>query len=237
MYGWRGRIGLLVPATNSTCESEFRILSSKIEGLAVYVARVPGPPGPVSKEWEIDFGKHCTETAIRVSSVEPGVIAVANTSGTVINDGMEIARDIEKATKIPAVTTNNAVIESLRRLNVNRIGVVTPYPPDFNEYLKEFLIASGMQIIDFSTRHTSDILTIGRYYPSLAYDLSKKLQGDFEAIFISCTDFRTIDIIQAVEDDMGVPVISSNLATFSEAIRKIKIRTPIDDYGRLLKLG
>jgi maleate isomerase len=234
MYGWRARIGLLVPATNATVENEFRRLAANIEGVTVHVDRVVGPPGAIAKQWEVDFGKGCLEAAIRVASVEPNVIAIGNTSGTFINDEVEMIKEIEKATQIPVVTTANSVVQSLRRLKVQKVGVATPYPPEFNEYLRKYLSGNGFDIIDFKSRHTMDILTIGRYEPSVAYNLVRTLQGNFDGIFISCTDFRTIDVLQSLEEDMGVPVISSNLSTFSESLLKIGIKSPIKGFGTLM---
>jgi maleate isomerase len=234
MYGWRARIGLLAPATNATVENEFRRLAANLEGVTVHVDRVVGPPGPISKQWEIDFGKGCLDAAIRVASVEPKVIAIGNTSGTFINDEREMISEIEKVTKIPVVTTANAVVQSLKRLKIHNLGVATPYPPEFNEYLKKYLTGNGFNIVDFKSNHTTDILTIGRYEPSVAYALARTLHGSFEGIFISCTDFRTIDVLNALEDDMGVPVISSNQATFSESLLRIGIKSPIQGFGSLL---
>jgi maleate isomerase len=234
MYGWRARIGLLAPATNATVENEFRRLAANIEGVTVHVDRVIGPPGPISKQWEIDFGKGCLEAAVRVASVEPNVIAIGNTSGTFINDEVEMINEIEKATNIPVVTTANSVVQSLKRLKVHKLGVATPYPPEFNEYLRKYLTGNGFNIVDFKSRHTMDILTIGRYEPSVAYNLARTLQGNFDGIFISCTDFRTIDVLNSLEEDMGVPVISSNLSTFSESLLRIGIKSPIHGFGSLL---
>ena len=40
MYGWRGRIGLLVPSINTTMETEFWRIAP--EGVSVHTARIAG---------------------------------------------------------------------------------------------------------------------------------------------------------------------------------------------------
>ena len=40
MYGWRGRIGLLVPSINTTMETEFWRIAPP--GVSVHVARIAG---------------------------------------------------------------------------------------------------------------------------------------------------------------------------------------------------
>jgi len=110
------------------------------------------------------------------------VIAIGNTSGTFINDEVEMINEIEKATNIPVVTTANSVVQSLKRLKVHKLGVATPYPPEFNEYLRKYLTGNGFNIVDFKSRHTMDILTIGRYEPSVAYNLAR-MQGKLRRNF------------------------------------------------------
>jgi maleate isomerase len=56
-----------------------------------------------------------------------------------------------------------------------------------------------------------------------------------EAIFISCTNFRTIEIIQELEEATGKPVISSNQATLWYALRKLGLKDSIKGYGQLLE--
>lgn len=230
VYGWRGRLGILVPATNATAENEYRRLADTFDGLSVHVARVQGVPGPVSRDWEVEFGEGCVEAARRLASVEPGLIAVANTSGTFINDETALAAEISAATGIAVVTTANAVVMSLRDLGARSIGVVTPYPAAFNGYLTEYLTGSGFDVVSFESNLTEDILTIGRYGPQEAYRLARRLTGNFEAVFISCTDFRTIDVIPALESDLRVPVISSNFATFTQCARTLGIGLPPEPY-------
>jgi len=236
MYGWRARIGVLVPATNSVAETEYRRLADNYEGVSVHVNRVRGAPGPLSREWEEDFAKAIMEASIILSSVQPDVIAVANTAGTFLNsiDEDKMIKDIEGATKIPVVTAARSVVKSLKILKVKRVGVVTPYIEEFNKDLISYLTRNGLEVVDFQTNNTVDILPIGYYEPWESFRLAKKLQGNFEGIFSSCTDFRAIDIIQTLEEDLGVPVISSNLATFSEAIRKVGVKTSIKGFGSLL---
>jgi maleate cis-trans isomerase len=235
LYGWRARIGVLVPATNATAENDFHKLAKNYEGISVHTSRVVGAPGPLSKKWEEEFAEGCLEAAIKLASVKPDLIAVANTAGTFLNDEETISGTIEKETGIKTITTANSVVNSLRKLNIKKLGVVTPYIPEFNEVLTNYLRRNDFEIIDFQTNNTTDIHTIGRYEPYVAYILAKKIRGDIDGVFISCTDFRAVDVIQIIEDDLKVPVISSNLATFSESLVAIGINKPIDGYGRLMK--
>ena len=56
-----------------------------------------------------------------------------------------------------------------------------------------------------------------------------------EAVFISCSNFRTLDIIEAVERETGKPVITSNQAAMWGSLRGIGDRRVISGAGRLFQ--
>jgi arylmalonate decarboxylase len=55
-----------------------------------------------------------------------------------------------------------------------------------------------------------------------------------EAIFISCTNLATLDVVARIETDLGKPVISSNQPCFWHCLRSLGIRDRFEGYGRLL---
>jgi maleate isomerase len=57
-----------------------------------------------------------------------------------------------------------------------------------------------------------------------------------DAIFISCTNFRTIGVLAALERDLGKPVVSAIQASFWHCLRLAGVEDAIDGYGRLLSL-
>jgi len=78
---------------------------------------------------------------------------------------------------------------------------------------------------------------IGRLPPEAAYETGLSVDGkENEAIFISCTNFRTIEIIQRLEGETGKPIVSSNQATMWLALRKLGLKDSIRGFGRLLEI-
>ena len=86
-----------------------------------------------------------------------------------------------------------------------------------------------------SMTETNNVM-IGRLLPESAYEIGLKVNGkENEAIFISCTNFRTIEIIQTLEEKTSKPVVTSNQATLWYALRKLGLKDEIKGYGRLLE--
>ena len=54
-----------------------------------------------------------------------------------------------------------------------------------------------------------------------------------DAIFISCTNLRTFEIIEGLEEDLGVPVVTSNQASLWLALRQMDVMEKIPELGRL----
>jgi maleate isomerase len=56
-----------------------------------------------------------------------------------------------------------------------------------------------------------------------------------EALFCSCTAWRSLEVVEALEKRTGKPVVTSNQATIWAAFRQIGIRQPIHGFGKLLE--
>ena len=77
----------------------------------------------------------------------------------------------------------------------------------------------------------------GIYYPSTAYHLAKQaFKPDAEAIVISCTNFRTFEIIETIENDLGIPVVTANQATLWQMLRMLKVNVKMERLGHLFEI-
>lgn len=240
MYGWRARLGLLVPATNSVMEPEFNKMAQQLDGVSVHASRMPTPKEPLSVDLELKFSSLAmVEKAAReVAQVGVSAISFGSTGGSFvegIQHDLSIIKKIEEATGIPAVTPSTSVISALKHLGIEKVGVTTPYPRDLNERLKVFLKEQGFTVVDFREHPTSEVLKIGRYPPEVAYSIAREISDEADGIFISCTDFRTIEIIEMLERDTDKPVVTSNQATMFRLLNTVRIKDSIRGYGRLLE--
>lgn len=241
MIGWRGRIGAIIPATNVTCEYEYNKMAP--EGISVHVARifVPEVTDPKEKEKQIlKFGSGIKKAAKEVAQVNPRIIAFCCTSGSFIKGkghDKEIINTIETETKIPAITTSTAVLDAFKKFNLKRIAMVTPYNIEIAEKEVCFFekVIPGFKIVTMKNLGIVSGLDKGELYPSSAYIAAKEADvPEAEAIFISCTAWRSIDVIELLEKDLKKPVITSNQATMWGILKKLRI-SGLDGYGRLLR--
>src|SRR5437763_1513519 len=56
-----------------------------------------------------------------------------------------------------------------------------------------------------------------------------------DAIYMLGSGWRTLDIIGKLERDLGVPVVHPVTARAWEIRKRLRVRKPVADYGRLLR--
>ncbi|MGD2247422.1 MAG: maleate cis-trans isomerase [Candidatus Methanofastidiosia archaeon] len=238
MYGWRLRIGLIVPSGNIVMENEFYRVIHSIPGISIHATRIFLGSG--SLESLLNMKKGLKRASKELKTAEVDVIAYGCTSGSFakgLNFDKEIITEIETKTNIPATTTSTAVVEALQTLHVKKIAVGTPYCPEVDKKEKEFFESSGFKVITIKGLDIQPIFQQGMQPPHVAYDLGCTINSaDAECIFISCTDFRTFEIIDALEKKLRKPVVSANQATLWHIFKMMNMGISISGCGSLLKI-
>lgn len=234
MYGWRGKIGLLVPSVNTVAEPEMNRMAP--EGIACFAARMRNARADF--ENTLEMLNHVERATDELASAHVDVVAFTCTAGSFVQGGKgedDLKKLIEKTSHTPSVTTSGAVVEALKSLKVKRMVMATPYPDEINRLEKKFFEEKGFEVLMIKGLEITDAFSIGCEMPDNTYRFVKSMDSSLaDAIFISCTNFRTIDIIEQLEGDFKKPVVSSNQATFWSALRTIGCRESIRGFGKLL---
>jgi maleate isomerase len=153
-------------------------------------------------------------------AVSPRVAAYACTSGSFVGglagEAAMVAAMIDAGAPA-AVTTSGALLAALRNLDLTRIATVTPYTADLTAGLSGFLGEGGIAVVATAGLGLiSDIWTV-------PYDVTAGLvrdtdTDDAQAVFISCTNLPTYDVIAALESELGKPVLTANQVTIWSAL-------------------
>lgn len=221
MSGWRLRIGLMVPSSNTTMEPEF--YHHLPQGVTLHSARmtiinaVPEELLKMTEELEA-----CAES-LKTARVD--VIVFGCTSGSFLMGkgyDRELEARIEKIAGVPAVTTSHAVVEALRSKGLKKIAIATPYVDEINVREAKFFSDNGFDVEIIKGLNIAGSFDIGQCPPTEAYKLGLEVfkeEPNVDGIFISCTNFRTFEIIETLFLDIGKPVITSNQASLWMALR------------------
>ena len=236
-YGWRGRIGLIAPSTNTSLEPEFYRMAP--EGVSVHVSRVHqmGAQGDQSSYQRMADG--IATASMLLATAEVDVVAFGCTSCTYYVPADEIRAMMTAKTARPSVVTAEAVVEALRYLNVRRVAAVGPRTELVTSREVEFLGKEGFEVV--SSRYLGLGATeeerrgIGRVPPEVLYKLAVAADTpEAEAIFVSCTQLPTVSMIAKLEARLGKPVVTSNQATLWRCLQLIGVTEPIPGFGMLM---
>ena len=130
-----------------------------------------------------------------------------------------------------------AVLEAYRALGLRKTVVMTPYPEETNQAEKKFLEDNGLEatsITGVGFNRTGEFAHSGKHF---LYREAKKLKTEgAEVFFLSCMGLATMELIQILEEDLGMPVITSHQASLWACLRHSRVHDKLPGLGKLFTI-
>jgi maleate isomerase len=236
MKDWKYRIGLLVPSINIVAEPTFHLYVPP--NITVHTSRMPRDDMKSTIETHINMLKHIENVAKLVAHCKPDVLVMADTTASFIQgkgSDLYIAQKMKEATGIKSITASTAVLEALHALKAKGITIITPYPAYTNQKEKIFFEDNGFQVDVLASMEIAYSLNMGLVHPSDIFQFTlDKYNLKSEAIFISCTNFRGTEVINNLENNTELPVVTSNQACLWSSLKTMGLKTNIG-LGKLFQ--
>ena len=210
----RAKIGFVLLATEQTIEDD--MFQLRPEGVGVHFARA-------------------AETILPDGSLD--VICYACTSGSLVIGEENVFAELRKgAPKAEPTSIITAVLNALRTLGATRIAVATPYLDEINQQEADYMAAARFEITNIQGLNLEKDSDMIRVRPEFLAEFAASVDTpDADALFISCGALRSLDIIEALEQKVGKPIICSNQAMMWDVLRRAGINDRIEGYGSLLR--
>ena len=240
----RTKVGLMIPSMNTTFEPDFYKVAPP--DITIHTHRLWSPPRPTQEDKEgpdrLKRMNSDVETAVKYLQTAPvDILVYGCTSGSFswgLGGEERMAKQIEQISGVPAVVTSGSVVEALRATNARRISVATPYPDATNQRLRTFFESAGFEILnvdgDPQASVGSHAITAEEPEEILRFAASV-CSPDADVLLCSCTAWRCLEVIDSLENKLGIPVITSNQATIWATLVKLGIQREIRGFGRLLE--
>ncbi|MCC6474849.1 MAG: hypothetical protein IT514_14030 [Burkholderiales bacterium] len=236
--GWKAKIGVLIPAVDTGyCSYEFRVLCP--EGVVTLETRVA--MGALTLENLKKMRGDALHGARLLAAASPDVITYeATAAGFVL--GVEgdaaLIREIEETTGVRATTGATSVAASLAALGVQRVSVYAATSQEVTDYTIRYLRDRGFSV--------DDHLSVCFGHASEGFRMSPwELYGEVvkfhrrcpgvQAVFIAGGCFRTLEMIDALEKNLEIPIVATVPANMYQCLKIAGIREPVSGYGRLLE--
>ncbi len=241
------RIGLIVPSSNTTMETEVpEILGRRgefaPETFTFHSSRVRMQH--VSKEQLDAMVNDSDRCALELSDARVDVIAYAclvaiMTQGPGYHHTSEqrLAKiAAENGGPAPVASSAGALVRGIKALGVTRVAIVTPYMKPLTNLVVEYLNDAGIDVVDAISLEIPDNLDVARHDPMRLPEIASRLRlQDAEAVVLSaCVQMRSLPAIQVAEEQLGLPVLSSSVATAYDVLDQLGLKPVAPRAGALL---
>ena len=228
------KIGLIALASDYMIEKDFfNVIKDK--NIDFFVNRIECY-NPLTSENLIKMSGQVTQVA---KDILPGekidCVVYGCTSGTIAAGYSSIENKIKKAKPTAKVTTpSTASLKALKKFNIQKVAIFTPYPKKLNDEVVEFFKKEKFQVTANSYFDIESDIDIGKVDPNYLYEILSKMDlSDSEALFISCTALPALSIIEKLEKKINKIVLSSNQALIWDTLETIGANDSVLGYGKL----
>jgi len=213
------RIGLIALGSDFRIEKDF---NNVIYGrdIDLYVNRIHCY-NPLTNETLAKMADDITEVTNDILPDQKiDCVAYGCTSGTVAA-GYEVIKTKINAAKPEAKVTTpiTSAIKALKKLNIKKISVFTPYTKTINDTVLNYFKDQNITVSSLTYFDIASDLDIGKVEEEHLFDVLSKIDlSESEALFVSCTALPVLSIIDKLEKELNKVVLSSNQTLIWENI-------------------
>jgi len=232
---WRGSVGIIKPTLRLGGIEEFiRLLPEGIGVLPLFVN--------IRKGTADEFMSVLDHFEARVKELAEAGVDLIHPEGAppFMVHGLEGERGIvarwEKAYGVPIVTAAMTQVEAMHALGLRRIVGMTYFRGELNQTFTRYFQDAGFEVLamvgmDVDFDRVQELSS--RQVYAHARDAFLK-HRDADGIYMLGSGWHVTDILQILEDDMGVPVVHAVTARVWAIQQRLHVHEPRRGYGRLL---
>jgi maleate isomerase len=242
------RIGLVVPSSNTTIETEVpemlrRRAAVTGEAFTFHSSRaVLHQVDAESLDRMVGQADRCAAELAdaRVDAIVYACLVALMARGAGAHEGLErrlaeVARDAGGGE--PAITSSaGALVRTLDAHGLRRVAIVTPYMPALTGLVVAYLEAGGATVVDSLSLAVADNVEVAKLDAARLPELAAGLDlASADAVIISCcVQMPSLSAIPEAEERLGLPVLSAATATVHDLLVRLGRDPAVPGAGRLL---
>ena len=238
----RRRIGMLTPSSNTVLEPMAMEILRGVSQVSVHFSRLRvtqiSLEDAALRQFGIDAHLHA---ASLLADARVDVIGWNGTSAswTGFEGDERLCAEIERTHNVAATTAVLAINELLEILEVRRFALVSPYIGSVQREIVETYGDAGYKCV--AERHFDEQVNYAFAEiedQRIAEAVRQVSTASPEAVVIMCTNLRSAHLVDALEAELGIPVLDSVAAFVWKAVRLCGIDTrAITGWGCLFSLA
>jgi maleate isomerase len=141
----------------------------------------------------------------------------------------------ESGPSVPVVSSAGALVDTLQGIGASRVAMIAPYPPPLTERVCDYLRAEGVAVVEIRSLSIADDYSNDRMSKETLLSYCNAVRHNVDAVVIStCGQIPSLDVIEAAEAQLGIPLITVATATVFQLLRRLGLDTRAPGAGNLL---
>ena len=230
------RLGVVVPSVNIVVEEWYpRVVP---DGVSVHFARMLIADGS-SLEKIVAMDRQDGRRAIeQITSCRPHAVAYGCTASSIVQGHAfdeRLRGEIRHIAGVPATTATDSIFAACRALGLKRVTAISPYTEAVDAFEHHFFAEGGIETVAGAHLGIAEGFLLAEPGPEAILDLALGAwDPQSDGLIAACLNFRSHQIIEALEARIGKPVVTSTQAVLWRLLRLAGVATPIHGFGRLL---
>ncbi len=242
------RLGLIVPSSNTTMETELPEMFARrqqvdpSERFTFHSSRMRMKE--VTAEALLQMDKDSNRCAVELADAECDAMAYACLVAIMSQGPGAHVRSEQRLTEAlrgencqaPVVSSAGALLNGLKAIGAQRISMITPYVPELTQKVREYIEDAGVEVVDVVSLGIADNCAVGRLDPGdlPARATSLKRDGCDAVVLSACVQMPSLGAIPQAEARLGLPVLSAATATTYNLLTALGRSPVVPDAGYLL---
>jgi maleate isomerase len=240
--GYRKRIGVVVPSTNTTVQPETDML--RVPGVTCHTGRVTIKERPLNTE-EAFFehmqmmrdGMGSAIDQIMTAGLDHLILGIALESfwgGVAAADKLQA--ELSQRAGVGISMGSTASVDALNKFGAKKIAILTPHQPRGDEMVRAYFVEAGFDVVRLKGLQCKTPRLIAQVPLQDIRNAIRELDGDdVEAILTLGTALPTATVSAEAEHWLNKPVLAVNVVSYWHAIRTCGITDQVRGYGRVLE--
>lgn len=205
-------MGLIVLQADETIEPEFKHHFAD-DPRSLYVSRLPSSPEVTHdtlSQLEHDLP---AAAALLPNSRDLSVVGFGCTSASSVIGSHRVAAMIQSASRARAATDPlSATCAHAKSLGLSKLALLSPYVEEVNTPLRSAFAGQGLTTDVFGSFNEASEASVARISLDAIVTAACTLGRDpnVDAVFLSCTNLRTLRALPLITEQIGKPAFSSN---------------------------
>ena len=241
------RVGLIVPCSNTTMETEIPAMLRAREQVlperfSFHSSRMRMKQ--VSKEELMAMDRDSDRCALELSDARMDtmgyacLVAIMSMGKGYHRESQRRLQEVTAANGAPTpiTTSAGALVEGLQAIGAKRVSIIAPYMRPLTRLVIDYLENEGIEVIDSISLEIPDNLEVGARDPQAPAELWKRLdvRGADAIVASACVQMPSLASVPLIEQASGLPVVSSAVCTTWALLKNRGLERRVPDAGALL---